>query len=45
MQIFRKAQTESASLTDAEQWIFGTFLYSLFLDYHQAYQLTKRIPH
>jgi hypothetical protein len=39
MAAFSKAQKEPGSLTDEERMIFGTYLFSLCLDYQEQYHL------
>jgi hypothetical protein len=39
---FQQAQTDSTKLTDEQRWQFGTFLYSMCLDFQEQFFLHKR---
>jgi hypothetical protein len=42
MAIFQNGMTDPASLSEEENWQFGTFLFSIFLDYQEVYYLHQR---
>ena len=41
--IFRRGSADISQLDDLERWQFGTYLYSLFLDYQSEYHTNKRM--
>ncbi len=42
MGLFLQAQTDAGPLTDEQRWQFGTFLFSMFLDYQEQYFLQRK---
>ena len=40
--VFRRGSKDIDQLTDAERWQFGTYLWSLFIDFQDEYHASKR---